>query len=53
MISVSLTFSNQHYEGDISDLDLVFSYDEDVMGKIHTHELVPGGKAMAVTNENK
>ncbi|XP_033627556.1 ubiquitin-protein ligase E3B-like [Asterias rubens] len=43
----------KHYEGDISDLDLVFSYDEDVMGKIHTHELVPGGKAMAVTNENK
>ncbi|XP_038059173.1 ubiquitin-protein ligase E3B-like [Patiria miniata] len=43
----------KHYEGDISELDLVFSYDEDVMGRIHTHELVPGGKAMAVTNENK
>ncbi|XP_022103880.1 ubiquitin-protein ligase E3B-like [Acanthaster planci] len=43
----------KHYEGDISDLDLVFSYDEDVMGKIHTHELVAGGKAVAVTNENK
>ena len=43
----------QHYEGDISDLDLTFSYDEDVMGRIVTHELIPGGKAIPVTNDNK
>lgn len=43
----------QHYEGDVSDLDLTFSCDEDCMGRLETHELVPGGKAMPVTNENK
>lgn len=43
----------KHYEGDVSDLDLTFSVDEDSMGKIVTHELVPGGKAVQVTNENK
>lgn len=37
----------------MSDLDLTFSYDEDIMGQLTTHELVPGGKAIAVTNENK
>jgi len=43
----------QHYEGDVCDLDLTFSYDEDTMGKIVTHELVPGGRAIPVTNDNK
>ncbi|XP_055995388.1 ubiquitin-protein ligase E3B-like isoform X2 [Ostrea edulis] len=43
----------KHYEGDVSDLDLTFSCDEDCMGRLETHELVPGGKAMPVTNENK
>ena len=43
----------QHYDGDVADLDLTFSYDEDTMGRIVTHELVPGGKAIAVTNDNK
>lgn len=43
----------KHYEGDVSDLDLTFSLDEDNMGKIETHELIPGGKAISVTNENK
>jgi len=43
----------QHYDGDVADLDLTFSYDEDTMGKIVTHELVPGGRAIAVTNENR
>jgi len=37
----------------VADLDLTFSYDEDTMGKIVTHELVPGGKAIAVTDDNK
>ncbi|CAH1986182.1 unnamed protein product [Acanthoscelides obtectus] len=43
----------KHYEGDVSDLDLTFSVDEDNLGKIVTHELIPGGKAIQVTNENK
>lgn len=48
----SLTYI-KHYEGDVSELELNFSYDEDVMGKLVSHELVPGGKAITVTNENK
>lgn len=43
----------KHYEGDVSNLDLTFSVDEDNMGKIVTYELIPGGKAVQVTNENK
>ncbi|WAR01500.1 UBE3B-like protein, partial [Mya arenaria] len=35
------------------DLDLTFCYDEDIMGRVETHELVPGGKAIPVTNDNK
>ncbi|ESO98574.1 hypothetical protein LOTGIDRAFT_201597 [Lottia gigantea] len=43
----------KHYDGDMCDLELTFSCDEDCMGRIETHELVPGGKAISVTNENK
>lgn len=43
----------QHYDGDISDLELSFSTDEDVMGKLVTHDLRPGGRLMQVTNDNK
>ncbi|KAG0422928.1 hypothetical protein HPB47_001280, partial [Ixodes persulcatus] len=43
----------KHYEGDVQDLDLTFSLNEDCMGKLVTHELVPGGKAVPVTNVNK
>ncbi|XP_014671275.1 PREDICTED: ubiquitin-protein ligase E3B-like isoform X2 [Priapulus caudatus] len=42
----------KHYDGDVTDLELTFSCDEDVMGKVVNHELVPGGKAIAVTKEN-
>lgn len=48
----SLTYI-KHCEDEIDDLELTFSYDEDVMGKIVTHELVPGGQMMSVTSENK
>ncbi|XP_072163453.1 ubiquitin-protein ligase E3B-like [Diadema setosum] len=48
----NLTFV-KHYDGDVSDLDLVFSLDEDFMGKLVTHELIPGGKAITVNNQNK
>ncbi|KAH0516907.1 Ubiquitin-protein ligase E3B [Microtus ochrogaster] len=43
----------QRYDGDIADLGLTLSYDEDVMGQLVCHELVPGGKTIPVTNENK
>ncbi|ESN93513.1 hypothetical protein HELRODRAFT_115562 [Helobdella robusta] len=43
----------KHYQGDLSDLDLTFSYNEDILGKVVTHELIPGGKMVSVTNENK
>lgn len=48
----SLTYI-KHYEGDVSELDLTFSVDEDCMGKIVSHELVAGGRMISVTNENK
>ncbi|CAH0701610.1 unnamed protein product [Spodoptera exigua] len=48
----SLTYI-KHFQGDISSLELTFSVDEERLGEIVTHELVPGGKAVPVTNENK
>ncbi|KAH0625656.1 hypothetical protein JD844_015250 [Phrynosoma platyrhinos] len=45
--------SIKRYDGDISDLGLTLSYDEDVMGQLVCHELIPGGKTIPVTNENK
>ncbi|KAI5719377.1 hypothetical protein M8J76_009392 [Diaphorina citri] len=48
----SLTYV-KHYPGDVTDLDLTFSVDEDVMGRLVTHELTPGGKVIPVTNQNK
>ena len=54
-LTVSLTIIHawQHYEGDVADLELTFSCDEDCMGKVETHELVTGGRAIPVVNENK
>ncbi|XP_069160891.1 ubiquitin-protein ligase E3B [Procambarus clarkii] len=43
----------KHYDGDVGDLDLTFSYDEDYLGQIINHELRPGGKVVPVTNDNK
>uniref|UniRef100_A0A3B3QVV6 Ubiquitin-protein ligase E3B n=1 Tax=Paramormyrops kingsleyae TaxID=1676925 RepID=A0A3B3QVV6_9TELE len=45
--------SIKRYDGDVSDLGLTLSYDEEVMGQLICHELIPGGKTMPVTNENK
>lgn len=42
-----------HPKGDVSELDLTFSVDEDQMGKIVTHELHSGGRSRPVTNDNK
>ncbi|XP_041078998.1 ubiquitin-protein ligase E3B-like [Polyodon spathula] len=45
--------SIKRYDGDVGDLGLTLSYDEDVMGQLVCHELIPGGKTTLVTNENK
>uniref|UniRef100_UPI00358E8020 ubiquitin-protein ligase E3B isoform X1 n=1 Tax=Myxine glutinosa TaxID=7769 RepID=UPI00358E8020 len=45
--------SIKRFDGDVSDLGLTFSYEEDEMGKLVCHELCPGGKTTAVTNENR
>jgi ubiquitin-protein ligase E3 B len=38
---------------DVSDLDLTFSIDQDIMGKIENFELEPGGRHIPVTNQNR
>ncbi|KAK3727792.1 hypothetical protein QZH41_000110 [Actinostola sp. cb2023] len=43
----------RNYDGDIRDLDLTFAFQEDVLGKVVTHELKPGGSVITVSNENK
>lgn len=43
----------KHYDGDVSDLDLTFSINDDHLGTIVTHELIPGGKAIPVTNDTR
>ena len=43
----------KHYEGDVEDLGLTFSFDQDIMGKIVTHELIPGGRSINVNNSNR
>lgn len=48
----SLTYI-KHYEGDVSELELTFSIDQDFMGKIETHELERGGKSIPVTRESR
>ncbi|KAF6203973.1 hypothetical protein GE061_002311 [Apolygus lucorum] len=48
----SLTYI-KHLETDVSDLDLTFSTDHDVMGRVVTHELVPGGRMLPVNDHNK
>uniref|UniRef100_A0A8C5I5M0 E3 ubiquitin-protein ligase n=1 Tax=Gouania willdenowi TaxID=441366 RepID=A0A8C5I5M0_GOUWI len=40
-------------ENDPTDLDLMFTIDEDLFGQTHQHELTPGGAEIVVTNENK
>ena len=43
----------KHYDGDVEDLGLTFSFDQDYLGKIVTHELITGGRAINVTNNNR
>ncbi|XP_050531707.1 ubiquitin-protein ligase E3B isoform X2 [Daktulosphaira vitifoliae] len=45
--------SVKHYEGDVSELDLTFSVVDNHLGNLITHDLVPGGRMISVTNQNK
>ncbi|XP_077374688.1 E3 ubiquitin-protein ligase NEDD4-like [Festucalex cinctus] len=40
-------------ENDPTDLDLMFTIDEELFGQTHQHELKPNGAEIDVTNENK
>lgn len=51
--TVLITLNSYCHSGDVSDLSLTFSVDDDFLGKLITQELRPGGKAIPVTNENK
>ncbi|TKR77640.1 hypothetical protein L596_018573 [Steinernema carpocapsae] len=50
----SLTYV-KHYKDseDVSDLALTFSATEDFLGQLKTIDLIPGGRLIQVTNENK
>lgn len=48
----SLSFI-KHYEGDVTDLCLTFSWEEEFMGKMVTHELIYGGSGVPLTNDNR
>lgn len=48
----SLTYI-KHYEGDVAELDLTFSIDQDILGKIETFDLEPGGRSIPVTRESR
>lgn len=43
----------KHFDGDVSELELTFSVDQDIFGEVRTTELCPGGKTIRVTNQNK
>ena len=43
----------KHYDGKVEDLGLTFSYDEERLGELVSHELRPGGKMLPVTNDNR
>ncbi|CAG8486719.1 11388_t:CDS:10, partial [Acaulospora colombiana] len=43
----------KRYDGNVEDLGLYFSIDEEINGQITSKELKPGGSHMIVTNENR
>ncbi|KAJ3034415.1 hypothetical protein HDV00_005035 [Rhizophlyctis rosea] len=43
----------KHYDGDLKDLALTFSVDDDVFGTSRTVDLIPNGSQVPVTNENR
>ena len=51
-LSNSLSYI-KHYEGDIEDLELYFSIQEDRMGQVVSYDLKQDGSQIKVNNENK
>jgi HECT-like ubiquitin-transferase len=51
-ISIVSCFLLQHYQGDISGLELYFVIVNNEYGEQTEEELIPGGKNVRVTNEN-
>lgn len=43
----------QHYDGDVSTLALTYSIDEDVLGEMLTYDIIPCGRHINVTNDDK
>jgi ubiquitin-protein ligase E3 B len=43
----------KHFDGDVSELQLTFSVDEEVLGRLSTFDIIPGGRATPVTDSNK
>lgn len=47
-----MAFGSQHYDGDISDLELYFVIVNNEYGEQTEEDLLPGGGNLRVTNEN-
>ncbi|XP_055328576.1 ubiquitin-protein ligase E3B-like isoform X2 [Paramacrobiotus metropolitanus] len=43
----------KRYQGKVEELELTFSCDEDRLGQVVSHELMPGGRFVEVTDDNK
>jgi hypothetical protein len=43
----------KHYDGDVSSLALTYSIDEDVLGEMLTYDMIPCGRHINVTNDDK
>lgn len=43
----------KHYDGDVSTLTLTYSIDEDVLGEMTTFDIIPCGRHINVTNDDK
>ncbi|CAF0839771.1 unnamed protein product, partial [Didymodactylos carnosus] len=48
----NLTFV-KHYDGDVSSLELTYSIDEDILGQMVTQDIIPCGRHITVTNDDK
>ncbi|CAF3697204.1 unnamed protein product [Adineta steineri] len=43
----------KHYDGDVSALALTYSIDEDVLGELMTYDIIPCGRHINVTSDDK
>lgn len=53
LLRLKLLFVNRENDIDECGLELFFSSDFEILGKLDQHELKPGGADIAVTEENK